>query len=203
MARSLENEQYITLPELVVTPAAWQIDYKKNFGNKKIRKQILNDIETNYKRAMVINPNTRKPEYIWDEDNNETNAITERLYNIWNEGGRPSLTNKNSFINYISGNIDRPNYNPIFNRAYAINNIYDAISEISHPIRDKYSKRGKWYHYLADTPKTIYGELFNNQSQYDDDNHYEGETHNIVQPELEDYILTGKPTKYVRKSLKD
>lgn len=37
--RSLKN--VTTLPEIVVAPAPWQIDYKKNFGNKNIRDKIL------------------------------------------------------------------------------------------------------------------------------------------------------------------
>lgn len=47
---------YTVLPELVVTPAPWQIDYKNNFGSKELRDEIRDNLKdilvTEYKNRI-------------------------------------------------------------------------------------------------------------------------------------------------------
>ncbi|AXH74505.1 MAG: hypothetical protein KNU04_gp41 [crAssphage sp. isolate ctbg_1] len=204
------------LKEVVVTPAPWQIDFKKNFGDKYIRKGIIkginqaiqNDID-NYEYLKSQNLNIERDDY----------NILNRLYNTWNIAGRPKIKQDNFLINKIGsiiGQDDRPNYNPIsktihipikgmknhdYGKTDDINyEILDStIAELAHPIQDKKGKNKGFLKYITNIPKTIAGEITGDRRHYEDENHYEYETHNIIQPEIEEYIYNNKATKYVNK----
>lgn len=225
----------IPLQEVTVVPKVWQKDFHKNFGNNKIRKNIIRSLqvmtsgEYNIRNSrkvlnkMLEHAKTKKDSinelkkykvYIdslntnYEQKRNETNNfydvdVTEavhRLYNVWNESNKPKITNERSIINYIGNNKHRPNYNPILNKIYNINNVESTISELAHPIQHKYGQYNSFYDIIKGIPSTIYGEFTNKRSQYDDTTHYEYETHNIIEPELTDYIYLNIPTDYISKS---
>lgn len=155
--RSLKN--VTTLPEIVVAPAPWQIDYKKNFGNKNIRDKILKTMYNLKKTSISEEYNKILTDLNYNEENNKlkaNNIVNEmlkklnnikedddytleikRLYDVWNEAGRPTISNDKSIINYIPNNEYRPNYNNILNKIYKVNNTNDVVSELAHPIQIK------------------------------------------------------------------
>lgn len=135
------------------------------------------------------------------EDDDYTLEI-KRLYDVWNEAGRPTISNDKSIINYIPSNEYRPNYNNILNKIYRVNNTNDVVSELAHPIQVKNGNRNNWYNYVVDGIETIYNEIQGKTNQYDNKNHFENETHDIIEPELINYIINNTPTKYIPKSNK-
>lgn len=226
------KEEYfnINLPNVTVTPEPWQIDFHKNFGNRFVRKKVIDELKEEYinypknlasdelddalynaknnndKRAIISkfnndnfikaqNESNMRQENI---DNIDTNQFVKRIYNVWNEAGRPSITNNKSIVNYISDPY-RANYSPIFNKIYRAITLRDVIAELAHPIQDKKGNKKGFLKYITQFPKAIIGEITGDRSHYDDNNHYEGETHNIIEPELYDYIIENKPTKYINK----
>lgn len=137
------------------------------------------------------------------DDNPDIYPEIARLYNVWNEADRPRLNSYQNIIPiYHDNGESRANYNPLTNTAYNINTFSDAIAELAHPIQYKHGDRNKWYQYLINFPETIYEETIGNQRQYDNPKHYEYDTHNVVEPELRNYIKFGTPTKYLPFTLK-
>lgn len=201
--KSLEDEQYTTLPELVVTPAPWQIDFKNNFGDNEINNAIINGI----KQAIEDD----------DEDYVEKDSynILNRLYNVWNNAGRPKIRRDNPILNSIIYK-DRANYFPGYGISLPIKGykqqdygntrdfnyvvLDDFISEIAHPIQ---LKQGNNRNYIRNFLYNSFNDIIGSRKQYDDKDNYEYETHSVIQPELEDYIYNNKSTKYIRKSLKN
>lgn len=201
----------IALPEIIVTPENWQKDFIDNFANKEFRNRIYSDLRHNVPRENYnvalenIYNNTpkdlnrkeinkrhneliksAKDKFKIEENDNYINIDNhlKRLYTIWNDAGRPK-------VNIGKG---RPYFNPITNSVNNINNIHNLNAELSHPIQYKYGLRNKWYNYLVDFPKTVYGELTGNYKHYKDNYHYEGETHNYIEPILNDYLYKNSNT---------
>lgn len=170
----------IALPEIIVTPENWQKDFIDNFANKEFR----NRKEINKRHNELIK--NAKDKFKIEENDNYINIDNhlKRLYTIWNDAGRPK-------VNIGKG---RPYFNPITNSVNNINNIHNLNAELSHPIQYKYGLRNKWYNYLVDFPKTVYGELTGNYKHYKDNYHYEGETHNYIEPILNDYLYKNSNT---------
>lgn len=155
------------------------IDLRKDAGkatNLNISKKAFNAISKLAKFTKVFGPVGEFIQYI-----NPTKE-KEYLYES-NKYSRDILKNnidKNYFFKYGGNN----NTDSINN----INNIHNLNAELAHPIQYKYGLRNKWYNYLVDFPKTLYGELIGNYKHYEDNYHYEGETHNYIEPILNDYL---------------
>lgn len=209
------NTKYIdaevNLPEIIVTPENRQKDFIDNFANKEFRNRMYSDLRYNVPRENYnvalenIYSNTpknlnrqeinkrrneliknAKDKFKIEENDNYINIDNhlKRLYTIWNDANRPK-------VNIGKG---RPYFNPITNSVNNINNIHNLNAELSHPIQYKYGLRNKWYNYLVDFPKTVYGELTGNYKHYKDNYHYEGETHNYIEPILNDYLYKNSNT---------
>lgn len=208
-----EDEQNIvTLPEVVVTPEKWQTDFINNFGDKNIRNKIYETLPNrvaSYKYAYDLhNANYDKDkiqlainDFQKSRDNNyediNINQALHNLYNVWNDAGKPKITSKDGPFNLFFKN--RPNYSKPFNTIHVPNKtLTDIISELAHPIQFKFGNRNKINNYLVDGVKAIYGELFDNRSHYRDPNHYEFETHSVIEPVLKKYIYGNDTNEYIK-----
>lgn len=137
-----------------------------------------------------------------------------RFWRVWKTAGKPYLTSDNPEQSYhdelklfpraytysninpshktlsnkkISKKIlDFSKLKNMSNSAYAINNFKDAIAEISHPIQEIYGENLETSNQedLLNYPNNI-------EDKYNDPYHYEYETHSIIQPQLENFILEG------------
>lgn len=206
------------LQELIVSLKPWQRDFHTNFANHKLRKRFIDDakeayinypydlaIEENYDDYNLKNAIIERNKNRVSLKDADVTPIIQRLYNTWNIADRPKITDKPSIVNKVYPG--RPNSNPVTNTLYNIGNLNDVIAELAHPIQNKYGKRNKVYHRISDIFQTISNELTGKRNHYDNPNHYEHETHSIIEPEIYDYIVKNISTNYVpinaHRSLED
>lgn len=217
-----------TLPEVVVKPAQWQVDWKKNIP-KEVRHNILNGLDSSYRQYSLRKTVKDRSKYLTqlsdkygkyvNEDSNilsdeERNAllnynkecenlrknyvpnldytdVTQRLYNVWNEAGRPDIK--------FNRKRKRAHYNPLIGQV-TVGSLKDVIAELAHPIQFKNDKDYHWYNLFKDVPSALYEEIIGNKKHYSKKGHYEYQTHKIIEPKLESYIYEGTPTEYIKNN---
>lgn len=185
--------------EITITPEPWQNDFKRNFGDSEIRNAIIKGIQQSVKED---------PEIEQDSYN-----ILNRLYNTWVSAGKPKIKKDNFLLNKIGkvfGYEDRANWQPglgislplkgykskDYGKTDELNYVVldDFINEISHPIQ---WKQGQNNNYIGNFITNTWKDIIGDRSYYDNKSNYEYETHKIIQPEIENYIYYGIPTKYI------
>lgn len=130
------------------------------------------------------------------------NDYIQRLYNVWNYAGRPKISTKPSLLGsiFIPKYYDRATYNPVTNTITIPKedqNVLDydilkkTISELAHPIQFKIQKPNK-IHTIIDALRSI-EEIFGKQNRYYDKQHFEYQTHQVIEPQLKNYIYNNKP----------
>lgn len=174
----------IELEEVVVTPAPWQIDFHRNFGNKEIRKAILeqaayNAIIPSYNEGFL--DETTYPKYQTDYVN--------RLYNLWVESDKPKIY-RNGQEPWYRPSINRANYSPLFNSIVLGENngpyhiVKDVIAELAHPIQRKKGEKTGVGQFLRDFIPNFKNQFFDDPKVYSDEKSMEYETHRVIEPQL-------------------
>ena len=160
----------VTLPEIVVTPSEVQKEYKlkvRPFLDKKAALDIGKSFDYLPKQSL--------------------DSQMKAFIDIHQYAGKPHLKGIQSpILSITTGNGDpRAYYNPIFNTAYNINSLRDAMEEMSHPIQLKLSKKptAEIFDYVKDV---VTGKQL---KSYNKKGSLEYNTHRVVQPLLNKYLL--------------
>lgn len=135
----------------------------------------------------------RAAQYMIDEKGDLYDRVN-RLYNMYKASGvkkvKPIKTS-----NIIKKILDiRSNYDP-FTKNINLESGRDIISEISHPLQFKTDKRSNTIINFFNSFKNLEDLWGGRTRYYDDPSHYEYRTHELVEPEVLDYIYLGKPGK--------
>lgn len=167
----------VTLPEIVVTPSEVQKEYKLKVRPFLDKKAAL-DIGKSFDQL---------PKQYFD-------SRMKAFIDIHEYAGKPHLKGIQNPILPITTNSGKPRayYNPVFNTAYNINSLRDAMEEMSHPIQLKLSKKptAEIFDYVKDVVTGKQLESYNKKGSL------EYNTHRIVQPLLNKYLLQ----KYKKKN---
>ena len=160
----------VTLPEIVVTPSEVQKEYKLKVRPFLDKKAAL-DIGKSFDQL---------PKQYFD-------SRMKAFIDIHEYAGKPHLKGIQNPILPITTNSGKPRayYNPVFNTAYNINSLRDAMEEMSHPIQLKLSKKptAEIFDYVKDVVTGKQLESYNKKGSL------EYNTHRIVQPLLNKYLL--------------
>ena len=175
----------------------YQLGYSKNrpFPNKDTEKyayynrMLDNFINNMHEESLYSKSKDWKKQHINDDAIISGNKFISRFNNIHNASGNIGLFPTRSVWNYLSGksNSDRATFNIITNNANSINNLNEALAEMSHPIQSKYGKNNG----LSEFTKTklLYEDSSNPVSgRYGRHDSLEWETHSVFQPVLEKYL---------------
>ena len=195
----------ITLPEIVVTPEEWQKDFIENFGNKNIRNALYKAFPGYVNSYNNMNNNFIENELENFQKTHDYEINYKKLYDIWNQTGRPKIKEKD--ILTILG-LHNPHYVPILNTIVG-KSPNTIIGELAHSVLDKNESFDK-ISYIKQWPEAAFDYV--NQKRvarafrkgkrdkafklaknlngvYENPKHYEYKTHSIVEPILKDYIL--------------
>ena len=160
----------VTLPEIVVTPSEVQKEYKlkvRPFLDKKAALDIGKSFDYLPKQSL--------------------DSQMKAFIDIHQYAGKPHLKGIQSPILPITTNSGKPRayYNPVFNTAYNINSLSDAMAEMSHPIQLKLSKKptAEIFDYVKDVVTGKQSKSYNKKGSL------EYNTHRVVQPLLNKYLL--------------
>lgn len=123
----------------------------------------------------------------------DENEYLNRFNNLWNLSGRPSIYNKETVPFFLKLSVgdepDRAFYHELFNSIYAPNTIDDVLAEFSHPIQELVNGPNS----LTENLINLKEQWFNQNYRYANPEHYEYQTHSIIEPELEAYMGGGTP----------
>lgn len=177
------GQYYTPLSSVNVYPEPWQYDFT-NIGSKKFRNELLNIMP-----PVFIKKSEEFPY--------KQTEVLKNIYNVWNSAGRPKMyladeapEDLNPQNALKSG---RSYFTPSQN-VIVLTNIWHILDELAHPIQ---RKAGVNTGPLPVQQQIQYRKTpFLDNLSYNIPTFYEYETHEQIQPKLEDYVKTGKWPTY-------